>query len=528
MARGTTARLGSVASIAAIVAALALGVGAPAGSAHGRASRDRRAHAAIVNGAAVSSLSQAPWTAVIGGVNSESYFSCDGSVLDSTHILTAAHCLVDPATDAALAPGDLVVYVGLTNLNDISSGTPLYRVASTRVDPGYDPTGTSNAGIVDAYDLGVITLATPLTLGAGGPEAIALAPNPPAPGSSASVAGFGVETAAATETTNPTGLLNELDFTFAPAGECVPYYDAVVGCMSSSTGSACFGDSGSAVTTTSGTPMVVGVVDAGLPDASGNNCEPGSTTLVAKVSVPEIEDFIDGVPDPDPPAPQDQGDEACSPADPVVGQAITCYPGTWSGSPSLTYEFVDDATGAVLSQGSTSYTPTQADVGRLIDFVVSATNAGGTAYSRVGEDSAVQPPFVTTTSSTTTTATTTSTAPKPKTKPAALHLAVTPARVHRGGRLGVRVTLDSGSSALSQARVCVAVPARASVSTANGARVKDGEACWTVSLRANSSRLLALVLRTSRGGKRGTLTVSAKAGVSAGHDVTAQARVTVT
>lgn len=530
MPRGTRARLSVGAIIGVLVAALALWAGVSVGAAHTHRA-PRRAHAAIVDGTTITSLSQAPWTAVIAGVNSEGGYGCDGAILDATHILTAAHCLVDPKTFAAVPNIDLAVFAGVTNLASITHSTPVYGVSGTRVDPSYDASLTTDVGVFDGYDVGVITLSTPITPlgGAGQPQAISLAPSPPAPGTSASVAGFGVEMAGATESTEPDGTLNQLGFTFAPAGECVPVVNAVVGCMSSSTGSACFGDSGSAVTTTSGTPAIIGVVNAGLPDANGNSCEPGSIALVSKVSVPEIEDFIHNMADPDPPAPQDQGDETCSPASPQVGQAITCYPGTWSGSPTFAYEFVDDATGAVLEQGSTSYTPTQGDVGRLVNFVVSATNTGGTAYARVGEETAVtaaQAVSTTTSTTTTSSATTTTAAPKPKPKPATLHLVATPGRVRPGGRVGLRITLDSGS-ALNQARVCVAVPAHASVTAAAGAHVKGGQACWTVSLRGNSARLLSLVLKVSKGQRKGTVTLSAKASVGAAHELTAQTRLTV-
>ncbi|CAB4912415.1 unannotated protein [freshwater metagenome] len=60
----------------------------------------------------------------------------------------------------------------------------------------------------------------------------------------------------------------------------------------------------------------------------------------------------------------------------VVGQTLTCNPGTWTGSPTFTYSWRRD--GSQVATGST-YAVTSGDVGRAITCVVTGTNGAGSA-----------------------------------------------------------------------------------------------------------------------------------------------------
>src|SRR5262249_7890299 len=65
-----------------------------------------------------------------------------------------------------------------------------------------------------------------------------------------------------------------------------------------------------------------------------------------------------------------------------VGQPLTASSGTWSGSPTFTYQWSRcDSAGANCSTltgaGSTSYTAQPADVGATLEATVTATNSGG-------------------------------------------------------------------------------------------------------------------------------------------------------
>lgn len=60
------------------------------------------------------------------------------------------------------------------------------------------------------------------------------------------------------------------------------------------------------------------------------------------------------------------------------GQTVTCSSGTWSGSPTYTYQWYRGAS-AIGSATSSSYTLVTADVGQNIKCVVTATNFSGSA-----------------------------------------------------------------------------------------------------------------------------------------------------
>lgn len=62
----------------------------------------------------------------------------------------------------------------------------------------------------------------------------------------------------------------------------------------------------------------------------------------------------------------------------TIGGSLSCTTGTWSGSPTYAYQW---RRAGVNIGGATasSYTPVATDIGRAIDCVVTATNAGGSA-----------------------------------------------------------------------------------------------------------------------------------------------------
>jgi hypothetical protein len=61
---------------------------------------------------------------------------------------------------------------------------------------------------------------------------------------------------------------------------------------------------------------------------------------------------------------------------PVEGQTLTCDPGTWTGSPTFTFEWLRDGVPIPGATGST-YTLTPDDVGRQITWRVTGTNGAG-------------------------------------------------------------------------------------------------------------------------------------------------------
>ena len=136
----------------------------------------------------------APWAVVVATVfHSTTEQDCTGSVIDASHVLTAAHCLYD--TCGVLAqPSSVYVLAGVSNfLSPISSDQEQDRSASSfRVHPGYV---YSTVDMPD--DVAVLTLSAPLDLSGGAVQAVALpAPNAPFPaGGAVSIAGFGLQLA---------------------------------------------------------------------------------------------------------------------------------------------------------------------------------------------------------------------------------------------------------------------------------------------------------------------------------------------
>jgi hypothetical protein len=64
----------------------------------------------------------------------------------------------------------------------------------------------------------------------------------------------------------------------------------------------------------------------------------------------------------------------------VVGSALGCLPGSWTGNPSFGVTWLRDGRGIGTAHGL-SYTPTLADAGHAIQCEVTATNANGSAIA---------------------------------------------------------------------------------------------------------------------------------------------------
>ena len=371
----------------------------------GRAARPRRngrdlrgrARVAIADGTQIG-IEQAPWQVeVLAEVSKGEGLACGGAILDSTQILTAAHCTYDPETGTPLPAGAIVIVAGIApvSVEEIKSNpaTQAEFVATVRVDPSF----RYSLGPGTSDDVAVLTLAKPLSLDATvGPIALTPAGASLVEGSNIvegaglTLTGFGEQQAGVEANHN----LYSLSMTAGFSGKCGGEADAVFVCASSQAGSGCSGDSGSALT--SGYPAaLVGVMDT-VEVVSGQACETGATNGFVNTSAPEIRDFIEGSEAP-PMAPrggkgvafagEGEGEQA------KLGVPLTCEPGSWSGSPTIAYTFVDAANGIALQSGSSqTYTPSSEDVGRAIYCEVQASNAGGTGVARTATARAVYDP----------------------------------------------------------------------------------------------------------------------------------------
>lgn len=356
------------------------------------ASRPWHAHSSIAGGELVG-ISSAPWQVeIFAELSKEKVIACGGAVLGPTHVVTAAHCVYDPETGMPFPASAFVIVAGIASVTaeEIKNNPAAQArfVANVRVHPNFSY--ASGPGAPD--DVAVLALASPLSVDST-VRSIALAEAGASlvEGAGATLAGFG-EQHYGVESDHE---LYSLSMTAGFAGACGGEADAVFVCASSQAGSGCSGDSGSALI--SGSPAVlVGVMDT-VEEVSGQYCWAGSMNGFVNTSAPEIRDFIEGSEAP-PKAPRGgmgiafagegkEGERA------KVGAPFTCEPGSWSGSPTITYAFVDSANGIVLQSGSSStYTPTADDVGRQIYCEVIASNAGGTGVVRTATAHAVYDP----------------------------------------------------------------------------------------------------------------------------------------
>jgi len=129
------------------------------------ATRQQLVHPAIVGGGQIS-IRQAPWQVAIRAVIPEgkglSLF-CGGSILDASHILTAAHCVFDRETGHPIPPEAFAVRAGTADLASPEPEEQERAVTDVRPHPyyTYDP----DSGQVNPDDVAVLTLQQPLVLG---------------------------------------------------------------------------------------------------------------------------------------------------------------------------------------------------------------------------------------------------------------------------------------------------------------------------------------------------------------------------
>ncbi len=330
----------------------------------------------VVGGTPIA-IESVPWQVFLA-IGSDQ--GCGGSVLDATHVLTAAHCVIPAGQTLPRPNAAFKVLAGFTDTAVASppAGAQVVDVAGVRAHPLYEE-------LSKADDVAVLTLAQPLNLASPKIEAIALAPvgGGPAPGAALGFSGYGAQI----EGRIPDGKLYGAALTAVTDDQCRPNLavnaSAGVQCVAGGGQAACFGDSGG--------PLTSGGVQVGIASyAPVGGCGHGASGF-ADVTAPEVRAFIDGAASV-PVAPR-QGDPTLlySVNPPVQGSPRTCAPGTWANAPTLAYTFVNDVTGQPLQSGaSATFLPRRAHLGATVACLVHASNAGGTSNARSGTASALQ------------------------------------------------------------------------------------------------------------------------------------------
>jgi trypsin len=315
----------------------------------------------------------APWSVLVLHRTGASGTLCSGAILDSLHVLTAAHCVVD--NGVVVSAPTLTVRAGVTNgaTPTPSDSEQDRQVASFRVHHGY--VEGDRAG---ADDVAVLTLASPLDLSGPTARAIAL-PTPDVKwkiGDAVTVSGYGLKSVGGTID----GSLNTMTATLVDQEECLPPAlngaNGVLLCAFSGTSSPCSGDSGAALVLDASTaPVLIGVTRA-------SSCTTNSGASFADVTAPEILQFVEGNDDP-PTAPRATSATTLERPTAVmqVGQTVTCKPGGWTGDPAFTYQFWEGLSTTMLTSGpSPTYRLRDGDASRTIFCRVIASNVGGTTY----------------------------------------------------------------------------------------------------------------------------------------------------
>jgi Trypsin len=332
---------------------------------HGAYTARPRARAAIVGGNQIS-ITQAPWQVLV--LTGKAL--CGGSIIDITHVLTAAHCATDPKTRQPLPPEGFEVIAGRSRVAPEPS-EERRGVLRVRVHPYW--TGSSP----DADDVAVLELDEALeTSPALQPVGVAGPGVGPPEGTAVQATGFGQQDPFANQP--PDGNLYALSMRLGYSRTCGFEANALFVCASAVGGTVCFGDSGGGLTNSGPPAALLGVIDFLL--VAEDRCPAGSLDGFANVTAPEIGKFLEGSESP-PRAPRGGG--AVIWGAPSVGRLLTCEPGSWSNGPSFTYAFIDRSTGQALQRGGASgYALSAQDVGRSIMCEVQAANEGGTGVGR--------------------------------------------------------------------------------------------------------------------------------------------------
>jgi secreted trypsin-like serine protease len=347
---------------------------------------------AIVGGTTVP-LSQHPYQVALikAGQSATGGQYCGGSIRDTLHIITAAHCVFDtsftaPGQPAAASQVD--VLAGAGDLSDAAHGERPH-VAAISIDPTYDSASFE-------YDAALLTLASPLTLDAEEQPVEVIDDNDwaaTAPNAEFFVTGWGDTQSTPRFPDQLHGVaVNYIDdqtcqnYIFGTTAEAAP----VQVCAAGNGKDSCQGDSGGPLVRLFGaaTPAddrLVGIVSSGVGCANPNG--PGLYTEVAQNAIRNFLRQNQPVA-----APVNQSAPTLAGVA-AIGQRLTCSRGIWTGSPSFSYQFVRSTAardvGIAANGAAADYIVTAQDAGTSLRCIVAATNPGGTSLAETARTGVV-------------------------------------------------------------------------------------------------------------------------------------------
>lgn len=325
-----------------------------------------------IGGQVVTSPRDAPWSVLILAEEGSGFGECSGSIVDSAHVVTAAHCAYDgQKRPRALGSYSVIAGIAEASADGDHDEEQVREVSSVRVQPGYVPSGIGG-------DVAILRVEPPFDLSAAAVAAIAVVGEAagPAAGATARLFGWGQ-----VEDGRLDGRLRRLDQGLLEQWRCTHGVPSVL-CAWTDAGAACPGDSGGGLVTATSPPTLLGVSSLVIFPASA--CAAGNLTVYTDLSTPETHSWIGG--DESPPQGPRTDLNALLWGELVSGGAAICNAPRWAGDPVIGTTFLYTTPGSYATQvvqrgASNRYELGPEDVGHSLVCVSVASNAGGKTES---------------------------------------------------------------------------------------------------------------------------------------------------